>query len=196
MRRSLVVIALSTIVLTAGCGSGDEAPPSATAPAQSEEATDPEVPDADTDASETPVADLDAEAVILGLGEALPIALTIVYDADTDPNQRLGRPGGYTSKASFTDDRVDAADAQTTDLGSVDLGGGVEVFGSADAARERGVSIQEIQAGTGFLAREYQFVSGGVLLRIAAGLTPDEAATYGDVLADLTGEPAEPITVD
>lgn len=195
MNLPLPSVILALLIFAAGCGSSGESRDEAEGAAVATEAAAATPPAVET----TPAAKaaVDAEAVVAGLAVALPsVKMSIVYTADTDPNQKLGRPGGYTSKAAFTDSRVDAADAQDTDPGAVDLGGGVEVFGSPDAARARGETIQQAQAGTGFLAREYQFVSGGVLLRLAAGLTPDEAATFGPALAGVTGVPAESLVVE
>lgn len=67
----------------------------------------------------------------------LPVGSVIDYTATTDPNHLLGRPDGYASKASWTDTRISAAQANDDTSGSVDLGGSIEVFASAAAAQAR-----------------------------------------------------------
>lgn len=48
-----------------------------------------------------------ADQVVDGLRAAgLPIGEVQVFDASNDPNSQLGRPGQYTSKASFADTRI------------------------------------------------------------------------------------------
>ena len=70
-----------------------------------------------------------AEAVVERLQAAgLTIGKVIVYTEETDPNDLLGRPGQYTSKAAFTDTRVDESDLVATPKWDVARGGSVEVF--------------------------------------------------------------------
>lgn len=67
--------------------------------------------------------------------------------------------------------------------GSIDLGGGVEVFAEAGDAEERSEYIQSITEG-GVLA-EYNYVEGPVLLRLSQQLTPTQAKEYEAALADV-----------
>jgi hypothetical protein len=86
-----------------------------------------------------PTTDLDAAGVIKAITEqGLPVTLTVTYTAETDPNKQLGRPNGYTSKASFTDSRISAADVAGRKEGDVGLGGSVEVFEKARAGGTAG----------------------------------------------------------
>jgi len=137
-------------------------------------------------------APLGANEIVAGLVAAVPTAgLGVVYTAASDTNKLLGRPGGYTSKATFTDSR--AKDPQTTDPGSVDLGGSVEIFPDSVGAVRRGQYIQSIEASAGFLAHEYDVTAGSVLLRLASGLTPDQAESYRASLAQVVGTDAQPV---
>jgi hypothetical protein len=127
---------------------------------------------------------LAADDVVLALAAAgLPVELTVVYTEATDPNDLLGRPGGYTSKAAFVDTRVDEDEVSDSDEGSVELGGGVEVFEEAGQAKERSEYIQSITEG-GILA-EYNYVEGPVLLRLSQQLTPTQAEEYQAALAEV-----------
>jgi hypothetical protein len=67
---------------------------------------------------------MDALAVIEALKKAkLPVTNIAEQDENTDPNNRLGRPGGYTSRASAD---VPGGDAEA-DKYSIDRGLVVEV---------------------------------------------------------------------
>ena len=91
-----------------------------------------------------PTADLDAAGVIEAIaGQGLPVTLTVTYTAETDPNKQLGRPNGYTSKAAFTDSRINAADVAGKKEGDVELGGSVEVFRTIIAQHELGLPRME-----------------------------------------------------
>ena len=115
---------LAAVMLTAATACSSAPTPSASAPAPAA-ALEPE-----------PVAARTAEQVVSDLAAAVgSVKPGVVYTAETDPNKLLGRPNGYTSKASFTDSRIKASDVRDTSSGSVDLGGSVEVY--ADEAQRR-----------------------------------------------------------
>jgi hypothetical protein len=80
----------------------------------------------------------------------MPVRRLIVYTAATDPNAGLGRQGGYTSKVAWVDrravkayqaglkqDPLGLSPGLPGDRGSVDNGGGTEVFPTAAEARQR-----------------------------------------------------------
>ncbi len=138
---------------------------------------------------------LDAAGVIGELKSAgLPITLTVTYTAASDPNHLLGRPNGYQSKASFTDGRVNTSDAIDSSLGSVDLGGSIEVYPSSAGAIGRAQYIQQSLKGFPMLGTEYDYVAGSVLVRVSGLLIPDQAASYQTALATILGMPAQLIT--
>jgi serine/threonine protein kinase len=109
---------------------------------------------------------------------------SVSFTADTDPNNLLGRPNGYTSKASFTDSRIEPDDILGAEPGSVDAGGSVEVFASADAAAARQRYIQQVQRTAPFVGTEYSYLDGAVLVRVSGKLTPDQAAEYERVIEE------------
>lgn len=118
-----------------------------------------------------------AEVVATLKAAGLPVTLTVDYDETTDPNKQLGRPGGYVDKVAFTDSRIQAADVADDKEGSIELGGGVEVFATEAEAQARADYIKEVTAGMPALT-EYGYVKGGVLLRLSRQLTPTQAAEY------------------
>lgn len=108
--------------------------------------------------------------------EGLPIGETVVYSAATDPNNRLGRPGQYTGKASWVDTRV-----KQSEFSNGPAGGTVEVFAGQKELAARRDYIKSVQEGMPML-QQYIFESGNALLRLEFALTPDQAAEYQRVL--------------
>lgn len=103
-----------------------------------------------------------AEQVVTELAGRVTTAKPgIVFTAETDTNKLLGRPNGYASKASFTDNRVkDDGSFMDTRDGAVDLGGSVEVFADEQAARARMNFIQEVAKGLPMVG---EYASGGAM---------------------------------
>ena len=106
----------------------------------------------------------------------------VVYTAGNDPNHLLGRPNGYTSKASFTDSRIKASSIKDTSSGSVDRGGSVEVYPDQAGAAARKKYIDDTMKAAPILGTEYLYIDGPVLLRLSQLLTPDQAAQYQTAL--------------
>lgn len=129
--------------------------------------------------------ELTAEQIVIQLAQRVPAATPgVVFTAETDPNNLLGRPSGYTSKASFTDSRIPEDETLGLDEGAVERGGSVEVFDSQESAEKRKRYIDGIAADLPFAA-EYSYVNGPVLLRVSRVLTPEQAAEYERALAEI-----------
>jgi len=123
----------------------------------------------------------DAEQVVKALADAITEAeAATVYTAKTDKNNLLGRPGGYTSKADFTDVR-----AQPDLDDAVQKGGSVEVYDDPADAKERVEFIAATLKKMKIFGTEYHYLNDGVLLRVSGELTPDEAAGYEGALNEL-----------
>ena len=107
----------------------------------------------------------------------LPITNLEVFDAETDPNSLLGRPGQYTVKISWEDGRL--AD-------SIDPGGTLELFPDAESMPRRADYVEEIGREVPMLL-QWVFTDErtGVVLRVLRDLTPDQAAEYGSWLQSL-----------
>ena len=130
-----------------------------------------------------PAAARSAEQVVAGLVAKVDSAkATVVFTAENDPNKLLGRPNGYTSKASFTDIRIKANDVKDDRTGSVDQGGSVEVYADGVGAAARKKFIDDTMKATPILGTEYSYVDGPVLLRVSQALTPDQAGEYETAL--------------
>jgi hypothetical protein len=131
--------------------------------------------------STTPTEPLTAEQVVKALTTTITTAKpATVYTAATDPNKLLGRPGGYTSKADWTDRR-----AKPNLDDEVQLGGSVEVYKDPAAAKKRGEYIAKILDGMPAFGTEYHYLNGGILLRVSGALTPEQAAEYEAALNKL-----------
>jgi hypothetical protein len=83
----------------------------------------------------------------------------------------------YTSKVTFTDTRMNAADVSGTDKGALERGGAIEVFAGPSDAKARADYIHTVTKSMSALA-EYDCVHGTVLVRVSHYLTPDQAAEY------------------
>lgn len=124
-------------------------------------------------------ADCTIDGFRAGFNHRIPADAWIVYDAETDPNQRLGRPGFYVEKASWHDARLAALDGRAI---SSDTGGTIEIFTSrADLERRR--DFLAAFDGTIFAAG-YRYARGLVLVRASLDYTPDQAAEFEDILAN------------
>lgn len=148
-----------------------------------------------TETMGTPSDVIDAEQVMLGLSAVgLPIADYVVYTEETDPNELLGRPGGYLSKVNFSDARLE----QLSDF-DIDGGGSVEVFETTAGAQSRYDYVDSITSSMGFLA-EYHWITEQVVLRVSNSLTPQQAAEYEGRLPEVlerlaAGETFDGLTV-
>lgn len=100
----------------------------------------------------------------------LPITNLEVFDAETDPNSLLGRPGQYTVKVSWEDGGL-------TD--SLDPSGTIEVFPDVESMQRRADYVEEIgQESSMLLQWIFTDERTGAVLRVSSDLTPDQAAEY------------------
>lgn len=193
--RITAIAAVALLAATAtGCASHKQlttAAPHASAATSSSTAVSP------SPTKTAPAAPANAKAVIMSLADAgLPAKLTVTYTAKTDPNGRLGTPDSYQSKAAFTDHNVNSNDVTDNSKGSVDVGGGVEVFESPALATGRANYILGVEkASGGMFLVEHDIVSGSVLLRLSGGLPASSINAYKDGLAKIMGQPATEVKV-
>jgi hypothetical protein len=175
MRKTLTVLVSAAVALTlASCGS-DGADNQSTGASSS----------GPTTAAEEPAEALDAPAVLAHLQAAgLPITSSVVITENNDPNNLIGRPGQYTSKVVFADERTGVAVSETEP--SNDSGGSVEVFADEAAAQARSEYITRVQAEMGPIAGvEYQYLAGPALVRVTGDLPPSVTADYESAVAEL-----------
>jgi len=178
--RPLLLTQCGLLLVLTGCSGSEQAAPStASVPAATVTVTETAGAPAQTSSEAEPEAALDAEARLARLMATLPqVSQLMVYDAANDPNDLLGRPGGYTSKVAFADSRVPVEDVASEDADAIKRGGSIEVYPDAGAAKARSDYIQSIVQGATLLGTEYHYLDGGALLRVTGILTPEEASTY------------------
>ncbi|WBP89549.1 hypothetical protein [Kitasatospora cathayae] len=173
MRRTTLTLTAGLLAATAACSSSTTDRPAAptptlTAAAQTGGAASPAQPSAAAPAA-------DASAALAKLTAAVKtVKAGVTVTAESDPNHLLGRPGQYTSKITFSDSRIKAADVEGEKEDSVNRGGAIEVFASEADAKARSEYIQGIVKGMPALM-EYDYVRGPVLVRVSRLLTPDQA---------------------
>lgn len=177
MRTPLIGILAAVITFSAACTSEPPTVPDTASAAA-------EVAAADSAKEEVAGEVLDAAGVAEALTEAgLPATLSVTFDESSDPNKLMGRPGGYTSKVAFVDDRVSLPGVEKGDLL---LGGSVEVFPTDEGAEKRAKYVKTLAESSPIFA-EYTYVRGPVVLRISKELTPKDAAAYEAALGKIVG---------
>lgn len=127
----------------------------------------------------------DAAAAWAVIHAAVPTSrYSMTITAANDDNHLLGRPGQYTSAVKFADTRVNKSDAEGSDKGDVDWGGGVECFADHGDAQNRADYIGAIVKKLPMLS-EYDYLAGRCLVRVSHYLTPDQAADYKNAAAKI-----------
>jgi hypothetical protein len=94
---------------------------------------------------------------------------------ESDPNHLLGRPNGYTSRATFTIPGVKTQGED--DIEGCDRGGCVEQWPSADAAKNRVAYLTEVGSKAPVLGGGYTYTRDGLVLRVSKTATPTQAET-------------------
>jgi hypothetical protein len=131
-----------------------------------------------------------AAGIISGNAAIVPTARpSVVHNAATDVNHMLGRPGGYASKTSFTDTRINRSDVLGLTRGDVGLGGGVEVYPNSAGAVARANYISRVEQAIQMPGLEYIYTSGGDVLRIPRHPTSTEAQAYTDAFGPVLRAP-------
>jgi hypothetical protein len=114
---------------------------------------------------------LAAQRVVTQLAQHIPtVTPSVVYTADTDPNRLLGCPGGYLSKASFTDARTSSP------------GVAGDPVGTNRMAYLQGIIKSNPMFG------EYDYTTGPSLIRVSRLLTPQQAGDYQSAAQQIMAE--------
>ncbi|MFE3583711.1 hypothetical protein [Streptomyces vinaceus] len=175
MNRAAITTAAAAItaILLAGCSTDSSTPKAA----PSGQAGQPAAAPSKTSA--------DAAGAFTAIAAAVPSAkLGTTVTAENDPNHLLGRPNGYTSKITFTDSRIPAEQTEGREPDDLELGGSIEIFPTAAAAKARADYIQAAGKAMPALG-EYDYVHGTAVIRVSNLLTPAQAADYEKAAAQL-----------
>lgn len=179
MKKTLsVLLILGLAISMSACG-----PTAATSVTSATSVTQTTVPtEATTTMEETTAAvsvELTAAEVLAKLQEAgLPLTNIVVYDEKTDPNEKLGRPGSYTSKANFSDPAHEDNDSTAPD-------NTIEVFALEEDAITRAEYIESVTKGTAM--EQYVYQIGVYVLRIDFDVLPSDALKYEEALIAAVG---------
>lgn len=111
--------------------------------------------------------------------DGLTIGDIQVYDEDSDPNNLMGRPNEYISKASFLDTRVKDPYGNGYIDGEIDIdfGGTVETFNTAADAQAREKYIDRVVSESG-IGKMYMYTFCNVVFRVGYELKPSQAEDY------------------
>ena len=101
---------------------------------------------------------------------------------DNDANDLIGRPGQYDAATFIQDARLPCTAKDQFDELSIDCGAKVERWATNDDAKARAADIQKKLKAYG-LGAEYDYVRGGLLLRVAGDLKPSQAKAYEKAFA-------------
>ncbi len=175
-RTGILAVVAAAVLGVTGCGDSKPSAPSAPAPVETS-LSPAEMPP-------TPAVPLDAKSMLDKLTDAdLGLTKGKVQDEDTDPNNLLGRPNGYTSRAS--------ADlpggAKDGDKYSIDRGLVIEVFATKEDADRRSKFIQDSLKSMPILGTEYHYRADGdrVLVRVTGKVKPSAAKKIEQAVARL-----------
>lgn len=167
MRLRLVTI--SAVLLLCGCAGTDTS-------------TTPSAPPAASQAPASSPAVRDAKATLDAIRAAgLRLTSITAQDEDSDPNNLIGRPGQYTSRASAD---LPGADPSAK-AGSVDRGVVAEGFPNADGAQARADHIQNLLKQSPVLGAEYHYLAGAVLVRVSGKVKPSQAKLIEQAVAGM-----------
>lgn len=111
------------------------------------------------------------------LKAGLPLSNITVYTEETDTNQKLGRPGEYTSKVSWGDTRYPESMIEDPDFATV------EVFENQEDLETRKAYIESVFEAMP-ATKQYVYAVDLALLRLDYALTPQEAEEYSKILQE------------
>ena len=119
----------------------------------------------------------------------------LVYDEETDTNDLLGRPGEYTSKADFSDARIQ--EFYTTEEEKIEYGlsgGTIEVFKSKKHCDARADYLKSFMtADTLVKLDQYMYKYDKVLFRVSYSIVPSEAEVYKKQMDEIIGQKGKAI---
>lgn len=154
--KNLIVLACLPVVLAA-CSEANDA-------------TVSNIPEEEAPTAVTATGDAESYGERL-VAAGLPITDIVVVTEETDDNQMLGRPGQYTSKIYFIDERHRGEGFEPSEQNSI------EVFGSEEDANRRREHVQGVIDEMPMF-NQYIIQSGPAVLRLDKAITPSEARAY------------------
>ncbi|WP_418523949.1 hypothetical protein [Hominenteromicrobium sp.] len=123
--------------------------------------------------------DYTPEDIINGLSSAgCSVGDITAYTAETDPNQKLGRPNEYTGKADFEIPGIETINTAT-----------VETFANKADCKSRYDYLNQFTGADlgAFGLNQYMYKSDYAILRIPYEVTPEDAGTYETAFHSFVG---------
>lgn len=127
-----------------------------------------------------PKEELTAEGLLQAFKDGgMPVIDEVIYTSETDPNEKLGRPGEYIAKINFNDSDFYEA-GETPDIA-------IEVFSSKGDMEKRRDYIQGVTDSADLNSLKYYIYDNGVFLfRAPYAITPEAAAQYEEIFNEYT----------
>lgn len=184
MKRRIIALILGALLALSLCACGDTASDEAQGQEAQQEQEEQEKKEKE---EKKPVLET-AEDYLNALKDAgCGITEIKVWTEETDPNDLLGRPGNYISKADFMDVNVDPED-RVEPVDELGLPGGtIEVFNNKSDCESRYKYLNAFDdAEMGIIAlKQYMYKSDNVILRVSYDLTPSQAEVYEKAFNEL-----------
>jgi hypothetical protein len=183
-RAGVLATAIGVAAVIAGCGGTKVVTRTVTIAVPTSSSNTPPAGATTTSGAATTLAAGDIVAALRCLG--IPIARSVTYNEQTDPNHLLDRPGGYGSKANWVDRRV----KDVSGMMDVEDGGSIEVFRDPSDAKRRFDYLSTLAKQGGPLVNEYDYLLNRVvLLRVSTTLIPSQAKAYQAAAARVVASP-------
>ena len=118
------------------------------------------------------------------------IGKILVFNEETDFNSLLGRPGQYTSKATFEDIRIEQTNKNLdpeffSELEREEpIGGTIEVFNNEKDMKKRKDYIDALTSSMSMIA-EYSYGKDKFLLRLDNEIMPSQAEEYEKIFYEI-----------
>ena len=160
----------STTSTSSGAPASGTSSSAASAPAPSASESTPSLPASLTSD--------DPKAVAQSLQQQIPEIVAVVQVTEAnDSNDLIGRPGKYDAASFMKDKRLTCSAKDYKDL-DTSCGAKIERWPSKADAQARADYIQAALKAMPILGTEYDYVRGGLLLRVAGHLKPSQAKQY------------------
>lgn len=172
--RTLAAATLAAGLTLSACGSGGTASQSSGSSSSSEPTPTQTTAAATTQAppAEPKTATQIGDAIKAQIPE---ISKVLTITEDNDPNDKIGRPGGYVDGVVLFDSRAEPVSKEP----GADQGAFLEVWPDEAAATARSQFIQAaLKASEGVLGTEYHYQHKGFLLRVTGKIKPSQAKAY------------------
>lgn len=163
MKKKLLIVLIMSMIILTGCNNESNNKEENTITTENMKMTEESKPE------------ISADGLLQAFKDSgMSVIDEIVYTSETDPNEKLGRPGEYIAKINFNDSNF-FEEGEEPELS-------IEVFENEEDMIKRRDYIQEITDTNDMNAFKYYIYNNGMFLfRIPYSVTPEVAAEYEDI---------------